>query len=323
MKSFTHINVQTVSEACTLLGRYDGKAMLNAGGTDLLSILKNESLIRYPEALINIKSIRGLDLIERTKDGLRIGALARLSEIAASPLITEGYGVLARAAGSVASPQIRNAGTIGGNLCQAVRCSYYRYPRQIGGPVICARKGKGRCFALTGDNRNHAILQAKNCFAVCPSDTAVALAALDARIVIVGLKGIRRIAIADLYKPLSLTLDKDEMVTHIMIPELKIETRQRFIKFTLSKPGDFALVSVASAITTRHGLCEDARIVIGAVAPGPVRAVRAERSIVGRRIDEKGADEAARQAVSGARPLSGNAYKVEIAKALVKRAVLS
>jgi len=224
------------------------------------------------------------------------------------------------AAGSVASPQIRNAGTIGGNLCQGVRCSYYRYARQIGGPIICRRKGKGQCFAPAGDNRNHAILHAKRCFAVCPSDTAVALAALDAQVVIAGPKGNRRAAVVDLYEPLHITLGKDEMVTHIEIPELKGETRQRFIKFTLSKPGDFALVSVASVITERHGLCEDARIVLGAVAPGPVRAKKAEHLIVGRRIDESSAREAAEEALLGARPLSNNAYKVEIAKTLVKRA---
>ncbi len=322
MRSFTHINARTVKEACTLLNKYAGKAVLNAGGTDLLSILKSESLIRYPEAVINIKTISGLSHFAEEKGCLRIGALAKLSDIASSPLIRKHYGTLAAAASSVATPQIRNAGTIGGNLCQDVRCAYYRYPRQIGGPIICARKGKGPCYAVKGDNRYHAILQGKKCFAVCPSDTAVALAALDAQVVIAGSRGKRKIAVTNFYQALQVDLAGDEMVSYIEIPKSRGKTRQKFVKFTLSKSSDFAVVSVATVITERNGQCIDARIALGAVAPGPVRAKKAEQSITGKAIDEPNAWKAGEQAVLGARPLSKNAYKLEIAKTLVKRAIL-
>jgi xanthine dehydrogenase YagS FAD-binding subunit len=135
MRSFTHISAATVENACSLLRKYKGKAVLNAGGTDLLLTLKGEHLFEYPEAVIDIKTIDGLDSISENEDGLKIGALAKLSEIAKSPLVRKGYEAIAEAALSVATPQIRNAATLGGNLCQDVRCWYYRYPRHIGGPI--------------------------------------------------------------------------------------------------------------------------------------------------------------------------------------------
>ena len=161
MRSFTHISARTVDEACSLLGKYNGKARLNAGGTDLLSILKGENLLDYPEAVINIKTIAGLDYIREDGGVLKIGALAKLSDIAKSPLLGESYKVLLKAAHSVATPQIRNMATLGGNLCQDVRCWYYRYPRHIGGPMRCLRKGSGPCLAVSGDNRYHAILEGR------------------------------------------------------------------------------------------------------------------------------------------------------------------
>lgn len=323
MKSFTHISARTVDEACTLLGKYHGKARLNAGGTDLLSTLKGEHLLDYPEAIIDIKTIPGLDYIREDNGVLKIGALARLSDIAKSPLLGESYKVLAEAARSVATPQIRNAATIGGNLCQDVRCWYYRYPRHIGGPMRCVRKGSGSCLAVSGDNRYHAILEGKRCFAVCPSDTAVALAALNAQIIIAGQKSERRVAVADFFRPLGNALKRDEMVKSIEAPRFTASVKQTFLKFTLRNPVDFAIVSVASVITVERALCTDARIVLGAVAPAPVRAKKAEEVIKGRPIDQDAAVKAAEQAVAGARPLSMNAYKLEIAKALVKRAILS
>ena len=162
MRTFTHIDAYTIDEACELLRKYAGKAKVNAGGTDLLITLEGDILPDYPEAVINIKTIPGLDDISEDHDVLKIGALARLSDVARSPVIKERYGVLADAALSVGSPQIRNAATIGGNLCQASRCWYYRYPRRLGGPAQCLRKGNGPCLALKGDNRYHAILGEKN-----------------------------------------------------------------------------------------------------------------------------------------------------------------
>jgi xanthine dehydrogenase YagS FAD-binding subunit len=203
-----------------------------------------------------------------------------------------------------------------------VRCWYYRYPRHIGGPILCARKGKGPCLAVKGDNRYHALMGAKKCFAVCPSDTAAALAALDAQIVMAGPEGERRIAVPEFYHPLGNSLKRGEMVTGVEVPSVEKESRQAFLKFTLRKPVDFAIVSVATVITLKGGLCTDARIALGAVAAGPVRATKAEKILVGRPVDDTAAADAAEAALAGAKPLSMNAYKIEIAKTLVKRAIL-
>jgi len=322
MRTFTHIDAYTVDKACELLGKYKDRAKLNAGGTDLLSTLKGDILPDYPEAVINIKTIPGLDYISEDSNVVKIGALARLSDLANSPLLKQRYGVLAEAALSVGSPQIRNAATIGGNLCQAVRCWYYRYPRRLGGPALCLRKGSGPCLALKGDNRYHAIMEGKKCFAVCPSDTAVALAALDAKVIIAGLKGERSIAVTDFYQSLGNALEMDEMVKEIQIPGITSLARQRFVKFTLRKPIDFALVSVAAVITVKDGTCTEARIILGAVAPMPFRAKAAEEAMVGRPLSESVAAEAAEAALAGAKPLSMNAYKVEIARTLIKRVVM-
>ena len=322
MRPFTHFNARSVKEACKLLAEYDGRAVLNAGGTDLLGTLKGDNLFEYPEALINIKTLSGLDKIVEGKGTLRIGALAKLSAIVASPLLNERYPALAEAARTVATPQIRNAATIGGNLCQDVRCWYYRYPRHIGGPILCARKGKAPCLAVKGDNRYHALMGAKKCFAVCPSDTAVALAALNGQINIVGPEGERKIAVTDFYNPLGNSLKRGEMVTGVEVPSIADEAQQAFLKFTLRKPVDFAIVSVATVIMAKGGACTDARIALGGVAAGPVRATKAEKILVGRSVDEKVAADAAEEALAGAKPLNMNAYKIEIAKTLVKRAIL-
>ncbi len=322
MKTFTHINAKTVNEAVGILVANKEKARINAGGTDLLSLLKDEILSDYPELIINIKTIAGLEYVREEDNALKIGALTKLCDIAGSPVLNERYPVLAKAARAVASPQIRNRATIGGNLCQDVRCWYYRYPRHIGGPIWCARKGKGPCHAIRGDNRYHAIIGGKKCFAVCPSDTAVALAALDAGVVIAGPGGERKMAVTDFYKPLGNGLNIGEMIREVEIPAIRAPTNQRFLKFTLRKPIDFAIVSVASVIAVRDGICADARIALGAVASGPVRARAGEEVVIGRTIDEPVAGEAADAALAMARPLSNNAHKIEIAKALVKRAIL-
>ena len=189
--------------------------------------------------------------------------------------------------------------------------------------MLCARKGRGPCLAVKGDNRYHAIMDARRCFAVCPSDIAVALAALDGRVTITGPDGERTIAVPDFFGTLSHALEKDEMVTSVEVPKLAFrQTRQTFLKFTLREPVDFAIVSVATVIMVKKGTCSDARIALGAVGPGPVRARKAEEFLKGRAINEESAVEAAEHALAGARPLNMNAYKIEIAKTLVKRAIL-
>jgi xanthine dehydrogenase YagS FAD-binding subunit len=322
VKAFDHFNARSLDEAVSLLKDYGGKARVIAGGTDLLGVLKDQILEKYPEALINIKTIPGLDTIEEDAGELRIGALTKLAEIVRSPAVKDMFPALSRAAESVASPEIRSMGTIGGNLCQDVRCWYYRYPQHMGGRLLCRRKGTGPCHAIKGDNRYHAIMAGKACFAVCPSDTAIALSALQAELGVVGPEGARKIPVQDFFTPLGNRLDQNELVTEIRIPDPPKGCRQAFLKFTTRKPIDFAIASVASVITVKDGVCADARIVLGAVAPTPLRSKSAEQAIKGKRLDAKTAEEAARASVLSAKALSGNAYKIEITKVLVKRALL-
>jgi len=178
MRTFKHINARTVHEATALLGKYKGKALLNAGGTEVLSILKGDYFSDFPEAIINIKTLSGLDYIKVEKGVLKIGALTKLTEIVKSPLLKDDCKALVEAAHSVATPQIRNIATIGGNLCQDVRCWYYRYPFQLGGPIICLRKGGKICNALIGDHRYHSIYGAAGlstypCASHCPANTDI------------------------------------------------------------------------------------------------------------------------------------------------------
>ncbi len=178
MKPFEHYNAQSIKEATELLKEYNGKAKANAGGTDLLGAMRDKCLAEYPEAVINIKTVEGLDFIKKDKAGLKIGALTKLADIAAAPDVKEEYKVLAEAVYSVATPHIRNMATIGGNLAQDVRCWYYRYPHQIGGPIECLRKGGKLCNALVGDNRYHSLFGAARpieypCAGHCPARTDI------------------------------------------------------------------------------------------------------------------------------------------------------
>lgn len=321
MKAFKHINASTVEEALDILKDSNGRARIIAGGTDILGVLKDQILPDHPEIMVNIKTISGLGHITEVPDGIRIGPLVKLADLVTSPLIKEKYKVLAEAAHTVGAPQIRNMGTIGGNLGQDTRCWYYRYPHSIGGRISCLRKGSGPCLAVTGDNRYHAILGGKGCFAVCPSDLAVALAALDAVVRIAGPGGERTVSMQDFFTPLGNILAPEEIIVEIQIPNPPEKSFQQFLKYTVRKPVDFAIVSVAALVTLDNGFCSNSRIVLGAVAPGPLRAAGAEQYIKGKKLDAATLEEAARLAVKGAKPLSVNGYKVKISKALVTRAL--
>jgi xanthine dehydrogenase YagS FAD-binding subunit len=322
MKYFNHANARSVDEAISQLKDYKGKAVLIAGGTDLLGVLKTEILPDYPDSLINLKTIPSLDYIREDTEGLKIGAMTKLALIARSSIIHGNYDVLAKSAESVGTPEIRQMGTIGGNLCQDNRCWYYRYPHTMGGRILCFRKGKGPCHAIKGDNRYHAILGGKGCFAVCPSDIAIALTALDSKITIAGPDGKRIIPITDLYGIMGHILKTDEIIIEIQVPKLPDNVAQTFIKFRLRESVDFAVISIASVIIFEDGICKDSRIVLGAVAPTPFRAIDAEELIKGTHLDAKIVEEAAEEAVRSAKPLSRNAYKIKITKTLVKRVLL-
>lgn len=323
MKAFKHFNATSVDEAVGLMRSYKGRADLIAGGTDLLGVLKDEILPGYPEAVINIKTIPGLDNVEENKKGLKIGALMKLADVAVHPLVRKRYPILSKAAETVATPEIRNMATLGGNLCQDTRCWYYRYPHHMGGRIICYRKESGPCQAVKGDNRYHAIMGAKACFAVCPSDTAIALSALGAEFQIKGPQKVRSLSVGEFFTSLGNILEPDELLTHIEIPNPAVGVRQEFLKFTIRKPVDFAIASVAAVVTMQDKICKDARIVLGAVAPTPLRAFDSEKLLKGKVAGEKTIAEAARAAVKDAKPMRLNAYKVEITRTLVKRALLS
>ena len=316
MKKFTHIKAATVEGAVSALGKYGKKAKVIAGGTDLLTTMKDEIYPTYPEVLVNIKTIPGVDYIKEEGGMLKIGALTTLSTMAKSSLVKDKYSALAQAAYAVGSPQLRNMGTIGGNLCQEVRCLYYRQPKNY---FYCLRKGGVLCQAVLGDNRYCAILGAEVCFAVCPSDTAIALGALNAAIV----TNKRSILILDFFKELENALEDDEIVTEVQVPEPKSGTKQVFLKFRTRKTIDFAISSVATAITVEGGTVADARIVLGAVAPVPYRATDAEDALKDKAITESMAEAAGAAAVKKAMALSQNAYLIPLTKALVKRAILA
>jgi xanthine dehydrogenase YagS FAD-binding subunit len=323
VKAFKHFNATSVEEAIALMRSCSGNASLIAGGTDLLGVLKDEILPDYPEAVINIKTISGLDDVEGNGKRLKIGALTKLVDVVAHPLIRKRYPLLSEAAEAVATPEIRNMATLGGNLCQDTRCWYYRYPHHMGGRIICYRKEKGPCQAIKGDNRYHAIVGGKACFAVCPSDTAIALTALDAELEIKGPQKVRKVSVNEFFTTRGNILEPNELLTRILIPNSAAGARQVFLKYTLRKPVDFAIASVAAVVTMKDGICKDARIVLGAVAPTPVRAIESEKLLIEKVASEKGVADAAQAAVKDAKPMRMNAYKVEIAKVLVKRALLS
>ncbi len=313
MNNFTLTNAKSVAEAATALA--SGKAAVLAGGTDLLTTLRDYINPTQPETLVNIKTIPGLDYIKEDGGALKIGALAKLADIADSAVVKGKWAALAAAAKAVGSPQLRNMGTIGGNLCQECRCWYYRGMNNY---FYCFRKGGTICLAVAGDNTYNAILGGQVCFAVCPSDTAIALSALNASIV----TNKRTMPIADLFIVLGDTLAKDEIITEIQVPAPAAGTKQAFLKFAHRKSWDFAYASAAVALTMSGSNVSDARIVLGGVAPIPFRSTDAEGAIKGKAVDDTSADAAGAAAVSKAMVLPKNAWLKQEAKTVVKRALL-
>jgi|WetSurMetagenome_2_1015567.scaffolds.fasta_scaffold09348_2 xanthine dehydrogenase YagS FAD-binding subunit len=322
MRKFTHIDARTVEEAVSALKRYGRRASIIAGGTDLLGKMKDDVLPNYPEALINIKTIPGLDFLKEEAGILRIGALTVLGDIAKEPVIRSKYAALAQAAARTASPHIREMGTLGGNLCQDIRCWYYRNPNNR---FPCLRKGGGRCYAIEGDNRYHSIMGGSvegGCYAVHPSDMAPALIALNARVV----TSKRMIPLEDFFQvdvAKTTVLDPDEMVTEIQAPEPPKSARSVFLKFAIRKSIDFPIVNCAAMIATSSGKVTAARICLNAISVKPYRAVKAEELITKKRIGEKIAEAAGIAAMSDAKPMERNGYMVQVARVLVKRALLA
>ncbi len=314
-KKFAHVNAKTIDEASSILRA--GKAAVISGGTDLLGTMRFEILPNYPEVLVNLKTIPGLDYVKEEGGVLKIGALTRLEDIAKNDVIRKKYTALAEGAHRTATPHIREMGTIAGNICQFNRCWYFRNPDNR---FFCFRKGGKQCFAMAGDNRYHSIFGAvKYCLAVNPSDTAPALVALDAKI-----KTNKRIIEAeqfwDMTVPGSTVLAADEIVAEIQIPAPAAGAKSAFIKFAIRKSIDFPIVNCAAMIGGGN-----ARICMNAVYNKPYRATQAEEVIKGKSINEANADAAGAAAVASAKVLPGdrNKWKIPIAKTMVKRAILA
>jgi xanthine dehydrogenase YagS FAD-binding subunit len=322
MKSFAHFNSSSVEEAVALLKRYKGKANLIAGGTDLLGQMKDRTLPNYPEALINLKSIPGIDQIQKGDDDLTIGPLALLEDIAHNPIVKENCPALAEAARKTASPHIREMGTIGGNICQDIRCWYYRHPDNR---FPCLRKGGGKCYAWDGDNRYHSIFGASvedGCIAVHPGDMAPALLAFNAKI----RTSKRTIAADDFFivdNQKTTCLEDDEIVTAIKVPLPGKAAKSAFIKFALRTSIDFPIVNCAAVLETSNKKVTSARICLNAVFVRPYRAFKTEEMLIGKTISEKTALAAAEATVEDVKPLSNNNYMIDITKIMLKRTILA
>ena len=321
MPGFELYQPTQLDDALALLDRYGKDGWKMAGGNDSLSWFKER--VKRPKAVIDISGIAVLKGIRETPDGVEIGSLTTLTEIERNPVIRAKYRVLADAARRVASPQIRNTGTIGGNLAQDARCWYYRYG------LPCYRAGGNTCFADTpeGVNREHALFDADCCVAVSPSDTAPALVALDAKMVIRSSKGDRVVGAEEFFigpktDITQLTsLKPEEILTAVRISNSWAGARFYFEKVADRDAWDFALVNVAAAIVLSNGVVARSRIACGGVSAVPRRLTVVEEVIQGKPVEEATAKLAGQSAVRGARPLNYNQFKIPLMANLVTRAV--
>jgi xanthine dehydrogenase YagS FAD-binding subunit len=318
MNSFEYANPTTLQEALGLLGAKWGQADVLAGGTDLLSLLKDH--LHEPKRLVNIKNIKELDGISKTADGLRIGALVTLDDLAKHADVKASYKALADAAEGVPSPQIRHMGTVGGDLCQRPRCFYYRQ-----GLGLLAMKD-GKSLIPEGDNRYHAIFGEGPAYFVSASSLAPALVALNARVKLVSAKGPREVPVAKFFlspkdeSSREIALQPNEILTEILVPNATLRTSTYEVRQKEALDWPLAVASVA--LEMNGTAVKAARVVLGHVAPMPIEAPAAAKALAGKTITAATAEAAGKAAVAGAKPLSGNAYKVQLAKVAVKRALL-
>ncbi len=319
MKPFAYVNATGEKEAVAALGPERGKFLPLAGGMDLLALMKD--YIAQPERLVNVK---GLDrTIARTpQGGLRIGAAVTLTQLAENADARRMYPSLTDAAAEAGTPQIRNLGTVGGNINQRPRCWYFRNEE-----FNCLKKGGARCYAVDGENQYHAIFGDGPCHIVHPSSLAVPAVALNAKFRLVGPAGERVVDAGDYFQMPDrnlfgeTVLAPNELLTHVLLPPTGgARTATYEVRFKQSHDWPLAFASVALSMS--GDTVRGARIVMGAVAPIPWRSAAAEQALVGKRLTEEAAMSAADAAVRGAKPMTLNAYKVQIARTAVKRAIM-
>lgn len=325
MKPFEYFRPTSVAQAISLLSRHQEKAALLAGGSDLFGLMEDRiegPKLKMPQYLIDIKGIKELNYIKEQKNSLRIGTTTTLSEIASSDLVAKRFPLLIQAASQVGVPQIRNVGTLGGNLCQRPRCWYFR------GSLFrdCSRKGGSDCYAPGGENQYHAIIGGHNCYMVSPSDMAVALTTLNARLEIATPKGNGTVPIERFYvgpekNPLRENiLTPQEMLVSVEIPFLPNGSEGVYLKLKERQAFDFPIASVGVNLTLKNGVVSDPCIVFAGLAPFPLRAGKAEAVLKGKTLRDA-IPGACGMATEGAEPLSRNRYKIDAAKGLLEEAL--
>jgi xanthine dehydrogenase YagS FAD-binding subunit len=326
MKAFEWSNPANINEAVKMLagsaGDIDEAPRPIAGGQDLLTTMKDYT--SRPVRLVNLKQISGLNSITLNARGLTIGALVTLTELEEHAGVRKSFPGLAEAAHSIATPQIRNLGTVGGNLCQRPRCWYFRLEE-----VVCLKKGGSECYAASGENKYNAIIGGGPSYIVHPSDLAPMLVALGATVSVTGATGKRVIPLDKFFTLPSEgnirrenVLKNDDIITQINVPASAVAAKSTYLKFKERDSLDFALASAAVAL--RLGPDEtirEARIVLGGVAPIPWRVPAAEKFLVGKKLTPNVLAETAKIALAEAKPLEKNAYKVPLAQTIVRRAL--
>lgn len=328
MRPFQYAEPQTLSAAVALLTAAEAPdARIIAGGSDLLDEVK-EGIIA-PSRVVSLAAVPGLAGLAATDDGgWSLGAMTTIAAIAGHPALRDDYTALAEAAAGLATPQIRNVGTLGGNLNQRPRCWYYRHPL-----IPCLKKGGDRCYALPGNTKYLCVTGGDRCYIVHPSDTAVALSVFDAQGEIAGVAGSRTLPLGDFFLSPAVDVTREtvlqpgEILTRITLPPPAAlgaagqPPRSLYIKAREREAGDFALVSVAARLAVANGVIEQAAVALGGVAPIPYRAGAVEEYLQGKAVAEVDAADAGRLALPDARPMTNNGYKVIMATNLVKQAV--
>lgn len=320
MKNFYHIDAASINDAVSLLDKYGAQAAVVAGGTELIWTMKQRCEPSIPTYLINLKTVTpALNAITTDSAGLHVGPLATLADVNASATVNQSWLALAQAAGVAASPQIRNIGTIGGNLGIDVFCWYFRYEHNL---FNCLRKGGSVCYAQAGNNSHHSIFGgSKGCYSVHPSDTGVALCALGASVKTTQ----RTIPMSQFFYATSPgnNLKADEIITDIIVPTPPTGNKQVYSKFRIRRNFDLAAASVGLVFAPATGTVTSASIWLGGVAPVPVEATAAEAALKGNTVSATVAASVGAAAVSTATPMTMNKYKVALTSAVVKKAILS
>jgi xanthine dehydrogenase YagS FAD-binding subunit len=316
MQNFSYVRPKSLKEAIQQLSAKG--AVIHAGGTDLLGCLRDH--VFEMKKIVSLGQIKDLRGIQEGKDGgLRIGALSTISEVANNKIVQDRYPALAHAALEVASPQLRNQGTVGGNLCQKPRCWYYR------GEFQCFRKGGDKCFAQNGENQYHCIFgSGEVCYIVHPSDTAPAFMAYGASIRIDGPKGARLIPLEKFFVLPVENVEKEtiltsgEIVTDILLPPVRADARSSYRKVRARRSWDFALAGVAIVLRFKGEKVERARVILSGAAPVPWRSKEVEEAITGKQLDTDTIARASNEAMKKAEPLHHNGYKVSLFRGVIE-----